>query len=378
MVKTYTKRLVMPAAIEALILSITLVNIPSVFAQNNALRPLPAVVSVSPNVVSASGWLTVNIEGVDDLKNYTHVDPSTFRLRLDGQLFNGLLPDRRGSGQYAFDLAALHQDKNWLRILQAPPILGIKPVTVGIATSGDDLPPKSGQAVTVRLRIFSAGALMVAVLGVLVILGLVSRLGVATDMLLDSRPVPAGKKRPYSLARCQMTFWFVLIAAVFVVLTLVTGDYNNIVTDQSLVLLGISGATGLSSIAMDWEKAGQSGSDPVTAPVHTTFFEDLLTDDTGWALHRVQVFVWTLILGVVSLWSAYNRLTLPNFDTNLLVLMGISSGLYLGFKWPEAQTSAPLPGARPPPGATAKAGTGAPAEATPGTPPVAPGAPAAG
>jgi len=354
--KTYIKRLVIPAAIGSLLLSVTLVNTPNAFAQNNAIRPLPAVVSVSPDVISESGWLTVNIEGVGDSKNYTQVDPSTFRLRLDGQLFTGLLPDRRGSGQYAFDLAGLHQDRNWLRILEAPPILGIKSVTVGIATSGDDLPPKSGQPVTVRLRIFSAGGLTLAVLSVLAVLGLISRLGTATDMLLDSRPVPAGKKRPYSLARCQMAFWFVLIAAVFVVLTLVTGDYNNIVTDQSLVLLGISGATGLSSIAMDWKKAGRTGSDPATAPVHTTFFQDLLTDDTGWALHRVQVFVWTMILGAVSLWSAYNRLTLPNFDNNLLVLMGISSGLYLGFKWPEAQTSALLPGGSPPPGATAATG----------------------
>jgi len=28
-------------------------------------------------------------------------------------------------------------------------------------------------------------------------------------------------------------------------------------------------------------------------------------------------------------------LKLPSFDDNLLILMGISSGLYLGFKFPE-------------------------------------------
>lgn len=315
-------------------------QVPGARAQGGAVRSLPTIVSASPGVISTSDWLVVSIKGIGDDQNYVQIDPATFRLRLDGQVFNDLHPDRRGNGQYAFDLSALRQDRNWLRLLEAPPILGIKPVVVGVATAGDDLPSVSGQPVTAQIRIFSASALVVAVVGVLVVLGLILKLGITTDLLLDGRPVPNGQRRPYSLGRCQMAFWLVLVSVSFIVLTATTGDYNNIVTEQSLVLLGISGATGLSSILIDQKKAGQNWSETASAPVHTGFLRDLLTDDGGWALHRVQAFAWTLILGAVSLWSVYDRLTLPNFDTNLLALMGLSGGLYLGFKWPEMQSSA--------------------------------------
>jgi hypothetical protein len=126
-------------------------------------------------------------------------------------------------------------------------------------------------------------------------------------------------------------------------------------------LLGISGVTALGAVAIDSSKAAASQSasaiaaagtpavvtgqaEDLSCPKHLGFWKDILTDDTGWAFHRVQVVVWTLILGVVSLWSAYCKLSLPTFDSNLLILMGISSGLYLGMKYPEQQTGKALPG----------------------------------
>jgi hypothetical protein len=33
--------------------------------------------------------------------------------------------------------------------------------------------------------------------------------------------------------------------------------------------------------------------------------------------------------------SVYNRLTMPEFSATLLGLMGLSSGTYIGFKFPE-------------------------------------------
>jgi hypothetical protein len=166
--------------------------------------------------------------------------------------------------------------------------------------------------------------------------------GAKTAMLRD---VPTDnttqvQARPYSLARCQMAFWLVVITVSFVVIVFITGDYNGIVTSQSLILLGIAGVTTGGAQVIDTQKASARA---VNSPVHTNIWEDLLTDDSGFTLHRVQILVWTLILGGVSLWSVYRSLTLPDFDENLLVMMGISSGLYLGFKWPEQQTDSPLP-----------------------------------
>ena len=46
--------------------------------------------------------------------------------------------------------------------------------------------------------------------------------------------------------------------------------------------------------------------------------------------------VWTLILGFAFVWEVYSNFRMPKFDTNLLIMMGISGSLYLGFKFKEA------------------------------------------
>ena len=63
--------------------------------------------------------------------------------------------------------------------------------------------------------------------------------------------------------------------------------------------------------------------------------QDILSDATGYSLHRFQIVAWTAVLGVIFVASVYNTLKMPEFSTNLLALMGISAGTYIGFKFPE-------------------------------------------
>jgi Ca2+/Na+ antiporter len=64
---------------------------------------------------------------------------------------------------------------------------------------------------------------------------------------------------------------------------------------------------------------------------------DLLNDANGISFHRLQMVIWTLVLGIVFVQQVLSNLSLPDFDATLLALMGISSGTYLGFKLPEQQ-----------------------------------------
>jgi hypothetical protein len=64
-------------------------------------------------------------------------------------------------------------------------------------------------------------------------------------------------------------------------------------------------------------------------------FLDILKDGDGLSFHRFQIAVWTVVLGFVFIKSAFLDLVMPEFDTTLLGLMGISSGTYIGFKFPE-------------------------------------------
>jgi len=65
------------------------------------------------------------------------------------------------------------------------------------------------------------------------------------------------------------------------------------------------------------------------------FLTDILSDSAGYSFHRFQIFAWTIVLGIIFVSSVYNNLTMPEFSTTLLGLMGISSGTYIGFKFPE-------------------------------------------
>ena len=75
-----------------------------------------------------------------------------------------------------------------------------------------------------------------------------------------------------------------------------------------------------------------------TRPVSSGFWSDILTDANGISFHRFQMFAWTMVLGFIFVVGVYERLAMPEFNTTLLALMGISAGTYLGFKIPERQS----------------------------------------
>jgi hypothetical protein len=72
-----------------------------------------------------------------------------------------------------------------------------------------------------------------------------------------------------------------------------------------------------------------------SAGVSKGFLRDILSDASGYSFHRFQIFAWTIVLGIMFVSSVYNNLTMPEFSATLLGLMGISSGTYIGFKFPE-------------------------------------------
>ena len=65
---------------------------------------------------------------------------------------------------------------------------------------------------------------------------------------------------------------------------------------------------------------------------------DLLAENNLISFHRFQIFVWTLILGIMFVANVYNELAMPEFSATLLGLLGISAGTYVGFKLPETKT----------------------------------------
>ncbi len=201
--------------------------------------------------------------------------------------------------------------------------------------------------------------------------------------------------KPYSLARFQMAVWFFLVVASLLFIWQITGAYD-IITATALALVGIGAGTALGAAAVDAGKNQANSSQldalkaeeatltseiaaldsqinapapppnlndlqqtktakvtrlnliqtqitdlstAVAAKTSTNFLNDILTDgDNGISFHRFQMFVWTLVLGVIFVYGVWYRLAMPEFSATLLALLGISSGTYLGFKIPEKQS----------------------------------------
>lgn len=137
----------------------------------------------------------------------------------------------------------------------------------------------------------------------------------------------------YSLGKSQMAFWGLLVMLSFVGVWLLTGAMERI-PEQVLTLLGISGATGLSAIVINNGKEPKNGAKPPPQPTQG-FWRDICNDGNGLSFHRMQVVAWTIFLGLVFVRSVVNVMSMPEFPETLLVLMGISNGVYLGFKIPE-------------------------------------------
>ena len=64
-------------------------------------------------------------------------------------------------------------------------------------------------------------------------------------------------------------------------------------------------------------------------------FNDLISEanDGRPSFHRFQMIGWNLAFGVIFVRAVYYKLAMPEFSNDQLLLMGISNGTYLGFKW---------------------------------------------
>jgi hypothetical protein len=241
-------------------------------------------------------------------------------------------------------------DRAWHALLEEPVALY---KTISVSIGPDSSLSYPSVVVDFHLIVLPPVQLLAYFVTLIGFILLLIRLAVRTPLLRDrGASAPAGKLPPYSLARFQMAFWFLLVVAAYLFIWMITEELDTI-TGSVLALLGIGSATALGANLIDTAKpnagAAAGGGDgapspPAPAPkpaksaVSQGFLRDVLSDAEGISLYRFQLFVWTLVLGVIFVASVYDGLAMPQFNPTLLGLMGISSGTYLGFKVPESRT----------------------------------------
>lgn len=316
----------------------------------------------SSNTGSLKQQIAVQVENLNALLQQASAANIKPVLFLNGQEITNVFGapngpvDGSGAGTLLFllDRNSSNQDA-WKGILSEA---SLQPKVISVSVGLHGQPPIPTFLTDFQLTVIHGSWLAAWAVAFVVFFGLFLWKAKTTSLLRDG-----DVNSTFSLARCQMAWWFFLVLASYLFVYMITWDFNTI-SPGTLALIGISAATGLAGVVVDSSKKDsllaeqkQLQTELTTGPAaaraaqiqtrldvirvqtspspHVNFLSDILTDSNGVSFHRLQMLVWTIVLGVIFVISVYTDLTMPDFTATLLGLMGISSGTYIGFKIPE-------------------------------------------
>ena len=159
-----------------------------------------------------------------------------------------------------------------------------------------------------------------------VILVLLTIIGLLNNILKDDNNLY------YSLSRAQLFYWTLLFVFCYLFIWFQTGSLPD-VTSSALVILGISAGTTAAGKVIENQSKLKVEIDPNAKS--EGFFMDILSDGSSINIHRFQNIVFSVVFGIIFLQRSVSAYSMPSFDENVLLLMGLSSGTYAGLKITE-------------------------------------------
>jgi len=153
-----------------------------------------------------------------------------------------------------------------------------------------------------------------------------------------AKPKPA-----FSLSRTQLAFWTVIISSTFIYVVIYASSGSSIVIPEippvNLILIGIAaGTTVIGKVIDNSQKDNAGGTISQQDWPSSGFLTDIISDENGISIHRLQNVIWTVIVGVIYIYYVIINSKIPDgnvINNDLLGLMGISAGTYLGLKTTE-------------------------------------------
>jgi hypothetical protein len=336
--------------------------------------------------------IQIHVRGMIGLLARATQQNKQIKLFLDHRQVDDIKPTSgapdKDDGYFEFTISRTTvNDKVWSELL-GKPVKGAffsRPTEVSIGLDGtyaEDTDPKIKGFALIRIRhgwFLGGVTFLVAYLILLIYFGITKDILRETGVDLSSLNLTRHGRLPFSLGKIQMAFWFSLVLGSFLFIWMITGNYD-IITAGVLGLIGISATTALGAVTIDDNKrqttireildlrkqrddlameiAGLAAGDPAIPLKNTqkgqldtsilqkenslqlksdNLINDILTDVNGVSFHRLQMFIWTLVLGLIFIYSVWASLIMPDFSATLLTLQGITAGTYLGFKFPEKQ-----------------------------------------
>jgi len=297
--------------------------------------PRPKVIAAAsdnsngPDMVALRDRLTLTVTNLSTLLAQAKSPKKAVVLYINGVALKGIEPEAADTNknQLRFHLVRTEEArKAWAALLGNPWLK--KNVSVSVGLEGEvPIETDVEKFPLVVIRLVGFWFFVAAVGGLTIWLW---KKQTRTEMLRDPGPKPPdGQHRPYSLAKVQMAIWFWLTVTSFLFIYVITYTFDTIPTSV-FVLMGISAATGLGAMVQDSGKDPDEGLDKLekerrelaaiaTAtrtpeqdkrlkdvqslidwhhqpPASEGFLKDILTDAQGTSFHRLQMFIWTLVL----------------------------------------------------------------------------------
>ena len=261
-------------------------------------------------------------------------DRTKYVLYINGVPFKGIVADKLAldNNGLLFEIKKMDADSSSWRAVYDWPYMTPLPSSITIGMQSAKAPLISGvHNFEMELVRKCRAWLPISLIGIMLVI--IVLLSIKTGMIRDDMKLI----NPFSLARTQLAFWTFIIMGSYILIWLMTGDTPSL-TGSVTTLLAISAAGTAGAVIVD------RGNPVPTAPKVTPpgvllkikeFFVDILTETQGVSMHRLQIVIFTAIIGGVFVQDVIHHLSMPQFDASTLWLMGISTAGYVGLKQTE-------------------------------------------
>ncbi|MEI6848053.1 MAG: hypothetical protein WCK32_08515 [Chlorobiaceae bacterium] len=298
--------------------------------------------------------IQVHIDSLSALSQLTGNNIKNIKLKINDQIIADSEPLKIDDNTLEYKLISTEKSKAVWDSLRVKSNKALIPVTISVGqeNSSIDLPVTAQQNNFILIlrdqRTFTFLFIFGLILFLLTFLKLNKK---------DARLRNYGPESTYSLALVQMAIWYYVVTIGYLYIYIITGN-QPVLNNSILVLLGISSGTAVGARIIDGAKVDKQTADSADCSPNNeepkandknsvlnklenikssgNIFIDILSDEYGIALSRFQVLVWTCIVVFIFVHDVYSTMKMPDFsDSNVLILMGISSGSYIGYKIKE-------------------------------------------
>lgn len=143
--------------------------------------------------------------------------------------------------------------------------------------------------------------------------------------------VNTGGDNSFSLSTIHLFFWTTIILISYFVIWYTCNDINAL-EPSCLILIGISAGTASAGTIINNSLKKNQSPDPADVHKSEGFFNDIFSENGAISIHRYQIVVFNLAVGVFFLYNVFSELKMPVLNETILTLLGISSATYASLK----------------------------------------------